>query len=222
MVKAPTGPQPPRTEPVALAQLTDVELLVPAKSDVREAERYARIDLSGQDLQFWSFTDCQFEQTGLNETRLRGSRLSEVIMTEIDAPVFSAPRASWRNVEVTGSRLGSAELYASTWRSVTITGSKINYLNARTADWQDVRFTDCALDELDLSDATVTRLGFTGCRIGTLSLAGARLTDVDLRDARLEMINGLAGLGGAWISEAQLAEVAPLLAAHLEIRVSEG
>ena len=43
---------------------------------------------------------------------------------------------------MTGSRLGSAELYASTWRSVTIAGSKINYLNARTADWQDVRFTD--------------------------------------------------------------------------------
>ena len=161
MVKTPTAPQPPRTEPVVLAELTDVAALAPVSSDVREAERYARMDLSGQDLQFWSFTDCEFQQTGLHETRLRGSRLSEVIMSEIDAPVFSAPRTSWRNVEVTGSRLGSAELYASTWQSVTMTGSKINYLNARTADWQDVRFTDCALDELDLSDATVTRLVFT-------------------------------------------------------------
>jgi len=222
VIRTPTGPQPPRTEPVVLPELTDVATLARIRSDVREAERYTRIDLSGGDLQFWSFTHCEFRQTDLAGTRLRGARMSEVIMTEIDPPVFSAPRSSWRNVEVIDSRLGSTELYESTWRSVTIARSKINYLNARTADWQDVRFTDCALDELDLSDATVTRLGFTGCRIGTLSLAGARLTEVDLRDARLEMINGLAGLGGAWISEAQLAEVAPLLAAHLEIRVSEG
>ena len=167
------------------------------------------IDLNGSDLEFWSFTDCEFRQAGLDETRLRGSRLSEVIMGEIDAAVFSAPRTSWRNVEVTGSRLGSAELYASTWRSVTIAGSKINYLNARTADWQDVRFTDCTLDELDLSDATVTRLAFTGCRIGTLTLGGARLTDVDLRDVRLEMINGLAGLAGAWVSEISAGRTGP-------------
>ena len=220
MVKAPTGPQPPRTEPPVLPALTDVTNLPEIRSDVREAERYAEIDLNGSDLEFWSFTDCEFRQTGLDATRLRGSRLSEVIMGEVDAAVFSAPRTSWRNVEVTGSRLGSAELYASTWRSVAIVGSKINYLNARTADWQDVRFTDCTLDEIDLSDATVTRLAFTGCRIGTLSLAGARLTDVDFREVRLEMINGLAGLAGAWVSESQLVELAPLLAAHLEIRVS--
>lgn len=220
MIKAPIGPQAPRTEPIALPRLTDIENLPEIRSDVREAERYAGIDLNGSDLEFWSFTDCEFRQTGLDETRLRGSRLSEVIMGEIDAAVFSAPRTSWRNVEMTGSRLGSAELYASTWRSVTIAGSKINYLNARTADWQDVRFTDCTLDELDLSDATVTRLAFPGCRIGTLTLGGARLTDVDLRDVRLEMINGLAGLAGAWVSESQLVELAPLLAAHLEIRVS--
>ena len=189
---------------------------------MREAERFTRIDLCDQDLQFWSFTDCEFRQTDLAGTRLRGARMSEVIMTEIDPPVFSAPRSSWQNVEVIDSRLGLAELYESTMRSVTIARSKINYLNARTADWQDVRFTDCTLDELDLTEATVTRLAFAGCRIGTLTVTGARLTDVDLRDVRLEMINGLAGLSGAWISETQLAEMAPLLAAHLEIRVSSG
>ena len=220
MIKAPTGPQPPRAERVVLPTLTDVSNLPEIRSDVREAERYVGIDLNGSDLEFWSFTDCEFRQTDLDATRLRGSRLSEVIMGEIDAAVFSAPRTSWRNVEVTSSRLGSAELYASTWRSVTVAGSKINYLNARSADWQEVRFTDCMLDELDLSEATVNRLAFAGCRIGTLSLAGARLTDVDLREVRLEMINGLAGLSGAWISESQLVELAPLLAAHLEIRVS--
>ena len=207
---------------MVLPELIDVAELARIRSDVREAERYTRIDLGDQDLQFWSFTDCEFRQTDLAGTRLRGARMSEVIMTEIDPPVFSAPRSSWRNVEVIDSRLGSAELYESTMRSVTIARSKINYLNARTADWQDVRFTDCTLDELDLTEATVTRSAFAGCRIGTLTVTGARLTDVDLRDVRLEMINGLAGLSGSWISETQLAEMAPLLAAHLEIRVSSG
>ena len=98
MIKAPTGPQPPRTEPVVLPNLTAYNL-PETRSDVREAERYAGIDLNGSDLEFWSFTDCEFRQTGLDETRLRGSRLSEVIMGEIDAAVFSAPRrrgGTWR------------------------------------------------------------------------------------------------------------------------------
>ena len=165
----------------------------------------------------WTFTGCAFRRIGLDGTRLRGAHFRQVTLAELDAPEFAAPRSEWRSVSIAGSRIGSAELYESVWRSVTVSGCKINYLNARTATWQDVVFAGCALGELDLSEARVTRLAFRDCRIETLTLSGARLADVDLRGAELSRIVSVAGLAGTWISDRQLADLAPLLARHLQI-----
>jgi hypothetical protein len=142
-----------------------------------------------------------------------------VIIAGLDVPELVAPRSTWRRVEVTGGRIGSAELYDGSWRSVSVTGGKIGYLNARAAEWQDVRFVDCTFDELDLSSASVTRLALDGCQVGTLTVSGARLADVDLRRADLRALTGVAGLAGSWISSDQLTELAPHLAAHLKITV---
>ena len=50
-------------------------------------------------------------------------------------------------------------------------------------------------------------------------MSGARLTDVDLSGARLSTIVGIESLRGATISAAQMLDLAPLLAAHLGLRV---
>ena len=42
---------------------------------------------------------------------------------------------------------------------------------------------------------------------------------MDLRGAQLQAIKGLGGLAGAWITDHQLTELAPLLAAHLKIDI---
>lgn len=183
-------------------------------------ERYVDADFSGLDLTSSSFIGCSFERARLVDTALRGVQFSDCTLNEIDAPSLAAARSSWRSTTVVGSRIGSGELYESTWRSVVIESGKINYLNARTAAWRDVLFRDCVIDELDLSYAKITRLAFDRCRIGTLDVSNATLTDVDLRGARLTAVNGLGGLAGAWITETQLLEFAPLLAAQLGIRVA--
>ena len=187
--------------------------------DSREGERYDAVDFTDADLEFTSFTSCAFQQVRLNEARLRGARFAEVPLDEVDAAVLAAPRSSWRNVQLTGSRLGSVQLYESTWRSVTIERSKIDYLNARSAQWQDVRWHDCTISELDLGQAVISRMAFEDCRIGTLHAGQAHLADVDLRGAELRVLEGLAGLAGSWITESQLAALAPQLAAHLSISV---
>lgn len=208
-------PEPPRIERIALTSLTD-----PLDSgDFHEGARFEGLDWSGTDREFWSFTGCAFRQVGLDGTRLRGAHFRHVTLAELDAPEFAAPRSEWRNVSLTGSRLGSAELYESVWRSVTVSGCKINYLNARTGTWQDVVFAGCTLGELDLGGSRVARLAFRDCRIETLTLSGAKLADVDLRGAQLSRIVSVAGLAGAWISDTQLADLAPLLASELRIGV---
>lgn len=62
---------------------------------------------------------------------------------------------------------------------------------------------------------------FTDCTVGTLQASGARLKDIDLRGARMNRIVGLAGLKGALISQEQLSDLAPSLADHLGLVVSE-
>lgn len=155
----------------------------------------------------------------MHEADLRGLHLAECRLVAVDAPVLTVPRSSWRDVVVTGSRLGAVEAYESTWRTVLVEDGKLGYLNARGSQWTDVSLHGSVVDELDLSGARLSRVSLAGCRIGTLRLTAATLTDVDLRDTRLEVIEGLAGLAGAWVSETQLRELAPLLADHLGIRV---
>ena len=58
------------------------------------------------------------------------------------------------------------------------------------------------------------------CRIGRLDVTRARITSADLRGAELRRVDGLPGLAGATISEEQLLELAPALAAQLGIVVS--
>jgi uncharacterized protein YjbI with pentapeptide repeats len=210
-----TGPEPPRLEPVELPELTEPE----DTGDVREGQRYDDLDWSGADREFWTFTGCAFRRVNLDGTRLRGSHLNEVVLTGLQVAELVAPRSTWRRVELTDGRIGSAEVFDAGWRSVSVSGAKIGYLNARAAELQDIRFTDCTFGELDLSSARVTRLAFAGCRIETLVLSGARLVDVDLRGADFRAITGPAGLAGSWISEDQLAELAPHLAKHLKINI---
>lgn len=210
-----TGPEPPRLERVDLPELTEPQ----DTGDMREGERYDDLDWSGADREFWTFTGCAFRRVNLDGTLLRGSHLNVVTLSGLDVPELVAPRSSWRQVALDSGRIGSAELYDTSWRSVTVSASKIGYLNARAAEWQDVRFADCTIGELDLSSAKVARLALDDCRIETLTLSGARLADVDLRRADLRGVTGPAGLAGSWITEDQLAELAPHLARHLKISV---
>jgi hypothetical protein len=75
-------------------------------------------------------------------------------------------------------------------------------------------------EELDLGGAEVTRLALPGCRVGVLDVSRARLTDLDLRGAEFSTITGVESLRGAIISEEQVAEFAPLLAATLGVRIA--
>ena len=55
--------------------------------------------------------------------------------------------------------------------------------------------------------------------MGTLDLGGATCEHVDLRGSWFRVVNGLEGLKGATIDDAQLMELAPLLARHIGVRV---
>jgi uncharacterized protein YjbI with pentapeptide repeats len=209
----------PQIDPIVLDGLADNDGALLRSGDSRDAERFSGIDLGGLDLTGISFRECEFRGASLNETKLRGASFSECVASELHAPVFSSPRSTWRDVRIEHSRLGSVEIYEANMRSVQVDGSKLDFVNLRNANLTDVLFSDCIIEELDLSSSTVQRLELRNCRIGTLDLGNATLKDADLRSSDFSAIHGIEGLRGATIDDSQLALLAPLLAAHLGIRV---
>lgn len=212
----------PRIDPLVLAGLTagDPEALVAGAQ--RDGERFERVRLDVGDLSGLALDGCEVHDVQGDEVLLDGARLLESVLDRITVTALRAKGTVWRDVRVTGSRIGAAEWYDGDWRSVELIGCRIGYLNLAGSRLRDVRFTDCVLDELDLRAAEVRRAAFDGCRIGTLSVAEARLEHVDLSAAELAAVDRADGLRGAVLDPSQLTVLAPLLADALGIRVAGG
>lgn len=179
------------------------------------------VDLSGVDLSGGRLTECLLRSVALADTDLSAASVLESGWEWVSAPHLKAPRSTWRDVSIEGSRFGVTELYDAGISGLVLRGCKLDLVNLRNAVLTDVLFEHCTIAELDISGARATRVKFSDCTVGTLEVRDARLKDVDLRGAALSRIVGLAGLKGAVISEEQLVELAPSLADHLGLVVSE-
>jgi uncharacterized protein YjbI with pentapeptide repeats len=85
----------------------------------------------------------------------------------------------------------------------------------------DVTFEDCVLRDSDFGGAKLTRVRFPGCTLTGASFTNASCSSVDLRGASLGITAGLDALRGATIDSLQLMALAPLLAHHLGIIVTD-
>jgi uncharacterized protein YjbI with pentapeptide repeats len=211
----------PRIDPIALPPLMDGDADELRAHATFDARRFADVDVEARDLIEVSFTECALTDVAANDADLRAARFIETTLDRLTAPVFRAARSHFRDVRISGSRLGSAELYESGWQSVHLIGCKLGYLNLRGAELRDVMFTDCTIDELDLGRARATRVSFPGSQVRSLDLTGATLTHVDLRSLDLQQLTGLEGLRGATLDSGQVAMLATLFAERLGIDVRD-
>lgn len=179
------------------------------------------VDLSGRDLSGVSLSECELRRVSAHETRLTSARLLECRIDHVDAPVLHAERSTWRDVEVTGSRIGALDAYDADVRQTRITGCKLDWINLRSASLEDVLLEDCTIQELDLSGVTAARVAFVNCRADSVSLAHAKLSDVDLRGLAIGTISNLEGMSGATLDAHQVTALAPAFASHLGIRVED-
>lgn len=185
-----------------------------------EGVGFLDLSLDALDLESASIIICSLTGVRSAETNLQYATLAESVLERLDLPVVRGMRGRWRDVEIRGTRLGAAELFGSTWDSVHLVGCRLGYVNLRGAELRDVVFTDCTIDELDLGQATLERVAFHDTRVARLDLQGATLKNVDLRGAELREISGVASMSGATVSEHQLMDLAPLLAADRGIVVA--
>ncbi|WP_295828856.1 pentapeptide repeat-containing protein [uncultured Microbacterium sp.] len=164
---------------------------------------------------------CRVDGVRAAEVSLRYATVAESAWSGWDVPILRTARASWRDLEIDGTRSGSVEAYESTWKGVHFVNCRLGFVNLRGAHLQDVAFTDCTIDELDLGQAKLTRFAAPGSRISQLIVEQSTLQHVDLRGADLDGLAGISALRGATISSLQLQQLAPLLAADRGITVRD-
>lgn len=208
-------------DPITTLRLDEGTLDSAEAHESYDGLHYSSSDISGRSLAGASFSECRFDDLVAHSTDLRSASLTDTTMVKLDASVLSAPRSSFRNVNILDSRLGSAEFYESGWHSVRVQNCKLGYLNLRGAQLKDVLFENCSVEEIDLAGADVNRLAFINSRIDVIDLTRSTLVDVDLRRAELRAITSLRGLRGATISSVQVADLAAVMADDLGILVEE-
>jgi uncharacterized protein YjbI with pentapeptide repeats len=186
-----------------------------------DAVAFADADFAGQDAVGIRFSGCTLSGCGLDGTDLTRSSLRDVVAERLRAVGVELVGTGWLDVVVRDSLLAAPQLYEANLERVTFSGCKLDGPNFRDATLLDVRFEDCTLREPDFGRARLGRVSFPGSRLVAADFTQASLERVDLRGCELGVERGFGDLGGAVIDRAQLAALAPALAAHLGLEVRD-
>ena len=217
-----SSPRPPVLRAPDLVRLRDGEANELAAGEMIEDLRLAKVDLSSTDLSAVSLLNCRFSEISADDADLTAARLVDCRLERLSSTYLHSPRSTWRTVELTGSRIGAWELYDTDIESLLIEDCRLGFANLAGTGMSDVLIRGTRIDELDLSGIEAQRVRFEDCRVGTLRLRGGSLSDVDLRGLEMSVVDGVDSLAGTTISGEQLTELAPLMAAHLGLRVEDG
>lgn len=167
------------------------------------------------------FLECAFTRVSVQDGKLRRAHLTEVWLQDVRLVATSLAESSWTEVSCSGGVLAGVEAFGSQLRRVTLRGCKLDSVNFREAALTDVRFENCVLRDVDFGGAKLTRTSFPGSQLTRTDFSRARLDKADLRGAELGIIIDPGSLRGAVVTSAQLAELAPLLAASIGITVED-
>ena len=214
-------PRPPALTAPDLSRLRDGEADELTAGEMVEDLELVEADLSGGDLSALTLLSCRFSEVFANDTDLAAARLVDCRLERLSATYLHSPRSTWRTVELIDSRIGAWELYDADVESLLIEDCRLGFTNLAGTTVRDLLIRATRIDELDLSGIDAQRVRFEDCRVGTLRLHGGSLSDVDLRGLEMRTVSGVGSLAGATINGQQLSELAPLLAQHLGLRVTD-
>ena len=127
----------------------------------------------------------------------------------------------WQDVTLAGCALAGVQAFSASMRRVTFRDGKLDSVNFRSGTLTDVRFENCLLSDAEFGGAKLRRVSFGGCTLARADFARSSCTKVDLRGAALGITAGYESLRGATVDSGQLVSLAPLLARHLGITVTD-
>lgn len=219
MARPPAGVLAPRISAPDLPDRLDEVGALAAGDDVVQARVTGlRGDVDAARL---TLTESVVSDADTDRFDLTLARLADV---DIDAPRATeliASRGSWRNVRITGGRIGALDLGRADLHSVELRGVRIDYLALGEADVSDLLVADCTIGTLDLPGATLARVRFERTRADEVDTRELRASHVDLRGLDAVAYTSPAGLRGATLAPRQVELLAADLATAFGIDVRD-
>ena len=192
-----------------------------APAEVYEGAHFDQLDLCQPDAPGSRFLECAFTRVSIQEGQLRRAQFTDVWLRDVRLISTTLAESGWTGAEITGSVAAGVEAFAARLRRVSLRGCKLDSVNFRSGTLREVTFEDCVLRDAEFGGATLRRVGFGGCTLARADFTKASCDEVDLRGAELGISGGYESLRGATIDSVQLVALAPLLARHLGIMVTD-
>ncbi|MBK1783484.1 pentapeptide repeat-containing protein [Prauserella cavernicola] len=195
---------------------------VPGPSSDHEVAHYRGTDFSDVRADGARLTECAFSDTTFGASRWRGARFNDVWFQGSQLVGTDLAESQWLDTEFVTCALAGTATFDVTMNRVVFHGCKLVSVNLREARLDDVTFSHCVLRDVDFAGAGLRRVSFPGSELLGVHLDQAVMDGVDVRGAgELDLRTGRGSLKGLTITHAQLAELAPLFAAALEITVTD-
>ncbi len=176
-------------------------------------------DLTGQDASDSRFLECRIARCSLDGLVMQRARIVESLLVDVHGASVDLTDSTWRDAQLSGSRLGAVTLIGATWTGIRVHRTKLGFVNLAGARLEDVVFEGCEIGSLDARAAQLRSVRFVDCAVDELNVSEGTLAKVDLSGARLRSLVGVESLRGAIVGHQQLLDLAPLLAAQLGLEV---
>ncbi|TNM68197.1 pentapeptide repeat-containing protein [Streptomyces sp. NP160] len=212
------GPTPPRPPDVVLPDLdvADRSVLLSGRWDCALVDG---AELAQARLEGLLVLESLVEDAVLDGALLAGMRCTGSRWERVSAVAADGARTQWADTEVADARLSALGLGGARLDRVVLRRCRLDSALLRDAALTDVVLDGCDLRGADLRGAALRRVSFAGSDLTGADLSGARCEDVDLRGATLEELRGADGLRGCTVDAVQLVGLAPVLAAHVGLRL---
>lgn len=173
---------------------------------------------------------------GAQKVRIETSKLVGTIMNALNLDRFEATDTVFEKVEATALRTYRAQCNRLMFADTRATGAdfaegyfedclfrnvKFDEAGFRMAQFKRVQFENCVLNKADFYQAKLSHVSFSNCELEETNFDKVSCQAVDFRGENLSLLRGILGLKGALISQEQLIQIAPLLAAELEFKIEE-
>jgi uncharacterized protein YjbI with pentapeptide repeats len=165
--------------------------------------------------------EARLADADLGGARIRGLRLTDVVVDRGNLANLWAPELSLRRVVVSGARLTGVQWTAGAITDAVFRDCRIDLATFAGTTFERTIFDGCLLDQADFRDALWRSVRFDGCDLTGADLTGVRIARCELRSCTLDGLAGLERLRGAAMPWADVVGNAALLAAALGIRVLE-
>ncbi len=130
-------------------------------------------------------------------------------------------RGGLRRMRFSACRMTGFQWPEGDLHDVAFSGCSLDLANLRGATLRRVAFHDCVLREADLAGTRLTDVLLVGCDLRAADLSGARSQRLELRECRVDGLQGLDGLRGALVRWSDVLDLAAPLAAAAGLVVLE-